>query len=248
MAKSSFKVLLPIFPGFNTLDLNGPAEVLGNTALPENTFELIVASATEHTKACEGITIRRDISFASLLGRDDGEADSTPSQLKLGDFDALVLAGGRRWAIDAILNAKGQEDGGLLDLIEAFVQEKSGKENRWLISICTAAELLASRGLLAGRKATTHWAAIPNLKALCGRLVEEKGVSNTEIQRVRWVDCGKHETGVRIVTSGGVSCGIDCTLWYVSQVVDLERAKKVALFMDYNWSFEEVGYTRGHLI
>ena len=67
MASKSIQALLILFPGYNTLDVNGPLEVLGNTALPLNTFQITIAAAEELTRACEGVRIHRDTSFDELL-------------------------------------------------------------------------------------------------------------------------------------------------------------------------------------
>jgi putative intracellular protease/amidase len=109
MAQSSIKVLLPIFPGFNTLDLNGPAEVLGNTALPPKTFSITVASATELTTSYENVTIKRDVSFSELR----------TSQSKLAEYDVLIQPGAAQYAIDAVLDSS-DGGGGLLELIKTF--------------------------------------------------------------------------------------------------------------------------------
>lgn len=238
---STLKVLLPIYPGFNTLDLNGPLEVLKNSGLPDETFDVRVASATELTKACEGVQIKRDIAISDLLD----PSSRRPVNVKLSDFDALIIPGARQWGIDAILNAR---DGGsgLLNLIQKFGDSETDTKPRWLISICTGSEFLGITGFLCGKPATTHWAAIPKLKALGDKYAAEHEAPNIDVQRKRFIYAGVSRTGVKIATSGGISCGIDCVLWYVSQVVDLESAKKVAHFMDYPWGFAAVDYTQGY--
>lgn len=238
----TLKVLLPIFPGFNTLDLNGPLEVLKNSALSDDTFEVWVASATELTKACEGVRIQRDFSFRDIL--DPSTRNAIP--VKLSDLDALIIPGARRWGIDAILNSEDGGDG-LLTLIQKFGDFETKTKPRWLISICTGSEFLGINGFLNGKPATTHWAAIPNLEALSENHVKtHQDAEKIEVQRKRFIYAGLSKTGVNIATSGGISCGIDCVLWYVSKVVNLESAKKVAHFMDYPWGFADVDYTKGY--
>lgn len=51
------KVLLPIFPGFNTLDLNGPLEVLARPK-ESGTFKCTIAAAEDLTLAAEGVSIQ----------------------------------------------------------------------------------------------------------------------------------------------------------------------------------------------
>jgi transcriptional regulator GlxA family with amidase domain len=88
-------------------------------------------------------------------------------------------------------------------------------------SVCTGALLLAQAGLLNGKTATTHWADIASLRerfpqvAVCG-------------QR-RWVDEGS------IVTSGGISAGIDMSLHLVERLAGRELALRTARQMEYDW-------------
>lgn len=61
------------------------------------------------------------------------------------------------------------------------------------------------------------------------------GDSGIHVVKKRWVDGGKTEAGVRIVNAGGVSSGIDASLWvtelvggekayrYVEEVMEFER-------------------------
>ncbi|MBF9002530.1 DJ-1/PfpI family protein [Vibrio nitrifigilis] len=92
---------------------------------------------------------------------------------------------------------------------------------QWVTSVCTGAFLLGKAGLLEGKKATTHWEDLPQLKQL---------FANTQvISDSRWVQDG------HVVTSAGISAGIDMCLWLVSQIADLELAELTATQMDYDW-------------
>lgn len=51
----------------------------------------------------------------------------------------------------------------------------------------------------------------------------------------RFVDAGINKFGVRIISSGGVSCGIDACLWVVKLCYAEAEAKKVAETLDYAW-------------
>jgi transcriptional regulator GlxA family with amidase domain len=88
-------------------------------------------------------------------------------------------------------------------------------------SVCTGAFLLARAGLLSGRTITTHWEDIADFRAMFpGIAVQE----NT-----RWVDEGK------IVTSAGISAGIDLSLHLVARLEGEELAARTARQMDYDW-------------
>jgi transcriptional regulator GlxA family with amidase domain len=237
MAQSSIKVLLPIFPGFNTLDLNGPAEVLGNTALPPKTFSITVASATELTTSYENVTIKRDVSFSELR----------TSKSKLAEYDVLIQPGAAQYAIDAVLDSS-DGGGGLLELIKTFSELERASSDRWLISICTGAHFLGAVGVFSGKMATTHWRALEKLRQVCAKYAQKQGAKDADVVRKRWVDGGHNAKGVRIASSGGISCGIDCTLWFLSERVGMKEAVTVATAMDYDWKFAKIDVTQGALV
>lgn len=91
-------------------------------------------------------------------------------------------------------------------------------------SVCTGAFLLAQAGLLDQRDATTHWDDIEDLRAAFPqvRVQPESGR--------RWVDTGD------VVTSGGISAGIDMSLHLVERLAGRELALRTARQMEYNWN------------
>lgn len=89
-------------------------------------------------------------------------------------------------------------------------------------SVCTGAFLLGKLGLLAGRTATTHWEDVADLRRL---------VPNAEI-----IDEGRYVDQGRIVTSAGISAGIDMALHLVERLTSRELAARTARQMDYRWN------------
>ncbi len=89
------------------------------------------------------------------------------------------------------------------------------------VSVCTGAFLLAQAGLLDGKRVTTHWEDCDDLERMFPNLRVERGV--------HWVDEG------RIVTSAGISAGIDMSLHLVSRLLGLEIAEATAHQMEYAW-------------
>ncbi|MFE3068362.1 DJ-1/PfpI family protein [Streptomyces sp. NPDC059247] len=87
----------------------------------------------------------------------------------------------------------------------------------WTTSVCTGSLILAAAGLLTGRRATTHWLAYEELRAL--------GVEPTG-ERV--VFDGKY------VTAAGVSSGIDMGLHLVGRIAGDETAQTVQLLTEYD--------------
>jgi putative intracellular protease/amidase len=88
----------------------------------------------------------------------------------------------------------------------------------WTASVCSGSIILAAAGLLAGKRATSHWAALSALKAL--------GVKPVGDERI------VHEGD--IVTCAGVSAGIDLGLWLAGKIGGEGRAKVIQLSMEYD--------------
>jgi transcriptional regulator GlxA family with amidase domain len=92
------------------------------------------------------------------------------------------------------------------------------------MSVCTGAFVLAKAGLLDGRVATTWFGAIDRLR---------KAAPNATVQEGRrFVDQG------RIVTTAGVSAGIDGALHVVARLLGRGVADQTARYMEYRWSPE----------
>ncbi len=89
----------------------------------------------------------------------------------------------------------------------------------WTTSVCTGSLLLASAGLLDGRAATSHWAALD--------LLGEMGAEPT-LQRVV-IDREAH-----IVTAAGVSSGIDMALELLIELQGRDAAEAVQLAIEYD--------------
>jgi len=86
-------------------------------------------------------------------------------------------------------------------------------------SVCTGAFLLGRAGLLQGHQVTTHWGSIERLRR------ELPGV--TVLEDARFVDEGK------IVTSAGISAGIDMALHLVARLQGEDLAHQTARQMEY---------------
>jgi len=88
-------------------------------------------------------------------------------------------------------------------------------------SVCTGAFILAEAGLLSGLDVTTHWEDIQGLRNSYPAL--------SVIEGQRWVEEGK------FISSGGISAGIDMSLYLVSKLAGLELAEKTAKQMEFEW-------------
>ena len=87
--------------------------------------------------------------------------------------------------------------------------------------MCTGAFLLAEAGVLTDQRVTTHWEDIPDLKRAYPALDVVEGA--------RWVDDG-------IVTSAGISAGIDMSLYLVAKLRARELALRTARQMEFDWT------------
>src|SRR5262245_47236146 len=109
----------------------------------------------------------------------------------------------------------------LIDWIKDF----SGKADL-TISVCTGSLLLAKAGLLDGVSATTRWAAIELLREVAPR--------STILENRQFIDNG------RVMTSAGVSAGIDLSLYAVGKLLGEESAAETARWMEYkHWKGSE---------
>jgi putative intracellular protease/amidase len=87
----------------------------------------------------------------------------------------------------------------------------------WTTSVCTGSLILAAAGLLDGKRATTHWAAIDELGSLGAVPMSERVVFD-----------GK------LVTAAGVSAGIDMALALAARIAGEEVAQAIQLGIEYD--------------
>lgn len=89
-------------------------------------------------------------------------------------------------------------------------------------SVCTGSMLLGKAGLLDGLSATTHWEDTAELQSMFTNVKVVTGV--------RWVDQDA------IVTSAGISAGIDMSLHLVERLASRELAELTARQMEFDWT------------
>ena len=94
-----------------------------------------------------------------------------------------------------------------------------GAQCQWVTSVCTGALLLHEAGFAKGKRVTTHWAFVEQLRA--------RG-DVTVLDGPRYVRDGN------LVTAAGVSAGIDMALWLVGQLHSPEVARRVQRYIQYD--------------
>ncbi|QOS80416.1 DJ-1/PfpI family protein [Paenibacillus sp. JNUCC31] len=102
--------------------------------------------------------------------------------------------------------------------VREWIQKHSGNQTI-LLSICNGAENLADTGLLNGKSAATHWGDI-------NRLIKK-------YPEIHWVKDQRYVAQGNIVSSAGLTSGIDATLYVISQQLGDAAAKKIADDMNY---------------
>jgi putative intracellular protease/amidase len=94
---------------------------------------------------------------------------------------------------------------------------KADETSTWTTSVCTGSLILAAAGLLEGKRATSHWLALEELRRLGAIPVSERVVFD-----------GK------IVTAAGVSAGIDMALTLAAKVAGEQVAQAIQLGIEYD--------------
>ena len=130
--------------------------------------------------------------------------DETPSP------DVILIPGG-------MTTMEHARDEKLLDWVR-----RAHRTATWTASVCSGSVILASAGLLDGKRATSHWAALPVLKTLGARPVTDERIVIAEA------------TPNGLVTSAGVSAGIDLAIWLAGQIAGEGRAKTIQLVIEYD--------------
>jgi transcriptional regulator GlxA family with amidase domain len=185
------RVVILAFPGVQTLDVLGPAEVFATaTALARP-----AGYATEVVAADPGPLPTSSVALQPDRGVEDCR----------GRIDTLLVAGGR-----GVSTASRDER--LVGWLRA-----AALRSRRVASVCTGAFLLARAGLLDGRRATTHWSA-------CAELARRHPAIEVEHEPI-FVRDGN------VVTSAGVTAGMDLALALVEDDLGRETALEVARWL-----------------
>ncbi len=176
-------------------------------------FEVFgVARTSSGDFACEVMTVA--LEQREIIARNGLRIVPNRIAADLGAVDILVVPGGFGTRHELTNPA----------MLE-FIRTASNAASLTL-SVCTGSLLLGAIGLLAGRSATTHRDAMEELRSLnCGADI---------LPEARIVDNG------RIVTSAGISAGIDAALYVVARLFGQPSAAEAAHYMQYDWNYRRV--------
>ncbi|WP_437580680.1 GlxA family transcriptional regulator [Sorangium sp. So ce887] len=196
MARASRSVWFFVFPDSELLDLTGPWEVLGhaNEVLGWRAYALdLVTSLGGEVRTRHGLVV--------------GGARS----LRAGGYpEVTFVAGGSPFLPLPPSEAR----------LVRWLRRHHGRVPT-IVSICTGAFVLGEAGLLEGRRVTTHWRFLDDLRA--------------RFPGARVVDEGIFVRDGRLWTSAGITTGIDLTLALVEEDhghrVAMAVAKNLVLFL-----------------
>jgi len=140
----------------------------------------------------------------------------------------LIVPGGGGYHADGTPYGTRKEIDNLM-LLDWIKQQSRNTEK--LLSVCTGALLLAKIGVLEGKVATTHQGAIAQLTEM---------LSPAQVHPdARIAD---NDT---IILSGGISAGIDMSLYVVAKLLGAETAAETAQYMEYDWDYDQLKVVRG---
>jgi len=136
-----------------------------------------------------------------------------------GEADVLVVPGGG-WAARAETGAWAEyRRGTVLELLR-----RAATGTSIMAGVCTGTMLLAHAGIVGTRPATTHHAAWTDLAETGAQLVKRRVVDDGDL-----------------ITSGGVTSGIDLALWLVARECAPGCADEIAERIEYAWQPPSAG-------
>jgi transcriptional regulator GlxA family with amidase domain len=197
-----------LFEGVEVIDFAGPLEVFGITGeddpLPQP-FSVFTVAERSPVVAKLGLSITPTYTF-----------EDAPQP------NILIVPGGGGFHPDGTPWGRRAEmhNPAMLDFVR-----RMDEHTELTLSVCSGTFILATAGLLEGRRVTT---TIP-LQGDLQTLLPEA----TVVEGVRWVDAG------HIVTSAGATAGITMSLNVVASLLGNEAARTTARTMEYDWEPEQ---------
>jgi transcriptional regulator GlxA family with amidase domain len=194
-----------LYDGFDELDAIGPYEILHGAGLPTE-YAVLAGDAGS------GSARSRNAGELGTITASHGTVIVPPARLAAAPDLLLVPGGGWRTR-----NETGTWGEYIRGVIPAAIAERHAAGST-VASVCTGAMLLAKAGILEGRPAVTHWAALDDLRA--------DGADVREDARV--VDDGD------VLTAGGVTSGLDLALHLVERYKDADAARFAARLLEHD--------------
>ena len=202
MADKLTRLGVVIFPGFALLDVAGPMQFF-NSLSTSQAFQLSIIAKTMDAVS----TIPPKSAVPESPFQQIGEQWlPTHTFANAPELDILLVPGG-----------VGIRDQTILNDVASFIKERY-PTLKYLLSVCTGSTIIATTGLLDGRKATSNkfsWAFATSNKA------------------VHWIPKARWVTDGNIWSSSGVAAGMDMTYAFISHIFSPTIAKRVADVIEY---------------
>jgi transcriptional regulator GlxA family with amidase domain len=190
MTDASLTIGILLFDDVEELDFVGPFEVFAGMRQAVGSGQVVLIAEQEGPVTCaNGMRVLPDHAF-----------DDAPA------LDVLLVPGGQGTRRE-VSNPR---------LIEWI--RKAGEAATWVTSVCTGALLLHEAGFARGKRVTTYWRFVEQLRAR----------GDVEV-----LDGPRFVRDGQLVTSAGVSAGIDMALWLVGQLHSPGLARKVQRGIQY---------------
>ncbi len=155
----------------------------------------------------EVVTVAEKAGEVASAQRVKGVADYSLADCPPLDF---ILVPGGRGVREAVKN----------ETLMSWFKSRAG-EAELTMSVCTGTMMLSEAGLIDGRKATTNKMAF--------KMIAANRPQVEWIREARWVDDGN------IVTSSGVSAGIDMSLHVIARIFGEKMAERIMKGTEFNW-------------
>ncbi len=187
-----------IFPDVEELDFVGPWELLTLWSKEANGPDhcLIVAQSQAPVVCAKGLSVNPHVDF-----------ENCPP------LDCLLVPGG--FGTRAAVSNQ--------TMVEFVVNQARGCQS--VLSVCTGAFVLHAAGLLAGKKATTHWSALERMRAL----------GDVQVVEQRFVQDGN------VWSAAGISAGMDLMLAFIAHTAGEAAAETVQFESEYYPSAHRYG-------
>ena len=194
-------IAILLYDRLTALDAVGPYEVLSR--LPGATVTFVAEEAGPPKPGGHSPSASIPVSASTDTGMLALTADASLAELPYPEV-VLVPGGPGRQAL--------MDDGPVHAWLRA-----ADERSTWTTSVCTGSLVLAAAGLLKGKRATSHWLALEELRGLGVDAVPERVVFD-----------GKH------VTAAGVSAGIDMALALAARIAGDQVGQAIQLGIEYD--------------
>jgi putative intracellular protease/amidase len=134
--------------------------------------------------------------------------------------------------VDVLIVPGGNADPVAGDPVTVEWVKKTSRDAKYTLSVCNGAFIIAAAGLLDGHTATTFYGLIDELR--------ERAPKVRVVSDQRFVDNGN------VITTAGLSSGIDGSLHVISKMFGQGKAEEIALHIEYDWR-PDSGYARAAL-